>query len=69
MIPKFKIGDIVRLNSNDIRMTIHDIESEVKSLSEFNKTEFKGNYLCIWHDDFGKLYKDSFHEDELVLVQ
>jgi uncharacterized protein YodC (DUF2158 family) len=51
----FAIGDLVRLNSDRLHMTV--------------KTVAGGRVVVRWHDDDGDLIEDDFDPRELTLVR
>ena len=51
----FAVGDVVRLNSDAVRMTIHAIKGEA--------------IVCRWHDAEDDLLTEDFDRRELVLVR
>jgi len=62
-IPKFKIGDKVRLNVGGPDMAVHSIMEE-----RIGSREFSGSYRCQWFAG-KKSDKDSFPEESLVLIE
>jgi uncharacterized protein YodC (DUF2158 family) len=54
----FGVGDIVRLNSSTLRMTVDKIDPENAS----------GAIECIWFDDADSLQSAAFHARQLVIV-
>jgi len=51
----FAIGDIVRLNSDRVHMTVHTVDG--------------AKLVCRWHDDADDLLSDEFHPRELTIVR
>lgn len=63
--PKYKIGDIVKLNAGGPDMTISSI-SRARPLSK--PSFFNGGYECQWFAG-KKLDTGSFREEGLILVK
>lgn len=57
---KFKVGDVVQLNSGSPLMTVHEVGDYSHSGGP------KQGVLCVWFDDKKKV-QDLFHEDALGL--
>jgi uncharacterized protein YodC (DUF2158 family) len=57
-IGDFAVGDIVRLNSATLRMTVDKID-------EANEA---GAVECVWFDDSDTLQTAAFHPSQLVIV-
>lgn len=54
----FSVGDIVRLNSSTLRMTVDKIDPENAA----------GAIECVWFDDADSLQAAPFHPAQLVIV-
>jgi uncharacterized protein YodC (DUF2158 family) len=54
----FGVGDIVRLNSATLRMTVDKIAPANES----------GAIECVWFDDSDTLRTAAFHPSQLVIV-
>lgn len=62
-IPKFKIGDKVRLNVGGPDMAVHSILEK-----RLGYGDFSGSYRCQWFAG-KKSDKDNFPEESLVLIE
>jgi uncharacterized protein YodC (DUF2158 family) len=68
MEAKFKIGDIVRLKSGGVEMTVNKIIKHNSQDDIFSIT-FHGYYECCYSDDnLKKVDCLKLHEDTLVLI-
>lgn len=61
---KFKIGDLVKLKSGGMTMTIHNDHKwdTIKGINDYSLVS------CTWFDDKNKLNKHWFRVDVLVSV-
>jgi uncharacterized protein YodC (DUF2158 family) len=68
LVPKYKIGDIVQLNSGGYKMTINAVMKH-NSLQKLIP-EFIGYYECCYTDDIEKVGGClKLHEDALILIK
>ena len=61
---KYKIGNIVILNSGGPNMTINSINEDL----EENKYVFNGTYDCIWFDNYTR-HEATFKEETISIVK
>ena len=54
----FSVGDIVKLNSYAIKMTVDKIDADNP----------EGAIACIWFDDARQLQGATFHAAQLIIV-
>ena len=67
---KFKIGDVVCLNSQKLtsfKLTINDIITEAVQGYPDNQ-QFNGTYECIYRDDSGTYKRYTFKEETLTRI-
>jgi uncharacterized protein YodC (DUF2158 family) len=57
-ISDLSVGDIVRLNSATLRMTVDKIDQENES----------GAIECVWFDGSDTLQTAAFHPSQIVIV-
>jgi uncharacterized protein YodC (DUF2158 family) len=57
-ISDISVGDVVRLNSSTLRMTVDKIAPENEA----------GAIECVWFDDSDTLQAAAFHPSQLVIV-
>lgn len=64
--PKFKVGDVVALNSskNTVNMTISEVITEPIPTHPDSK-QFNGTYNCLWFDYTQNLKTGIFKEEIL----
>lgn len=62
--PKYKIGNIVIINSGGPNMTINTVNENL----EENKYVFNGTYECLWFDNF-TIKKETFYEQTISKVE
>lgn len=51
----FAIGDVARMNSDTVRMTVRRVDGD--------------KVVCRWHDEADVLFEDDFDPRELTLVR
>ncbi|MEG0915829.1 MAG: DUF2158 domain-containing protein [Myroides sp.] len=66
MEPKFKIGDVVELNSGGPQMTI-TVAENIHAVTR-KKLPFKGIVTTVWFEDNSK-FESKFPQDALSLTK
>ncbi len=56
--PKFKIGDLVKLKSSSVYMTVETTTVQIEKEHEIG---------CVWFSD-DRVMRDTFHSETLVKV-